>query len=546
MNFAINPLKGVWHSYRSNVGGDTIAWIAYAHCGVPETECNDLSVKQFMDVKNWLRNNGYEKQLSMLATEYFESKEDPGVASVDTSKLLAKLFQKKSPLPALKKDNGPTEEEDIEEEIKNAQSRNLLPPFPELDPGIFRDYLEFGKKVSYSLEEYHFASLLSIASMAIGRKVRIQIGMISIYTNIFSMVVGQTTISGKSAACNMAVNSFEKSIVHEEPLAKFNSTNILRGTMSEPALIQSLNEIYNSFWYYDDCSGFFTDIPAWNQHILSTMCTIYDGTPIERTLSKSKRSKNEDQYKWSCPYPFVSILFNMTTKDVEDVASSRLFSSGFFPRIMWFWGQGGHPRMNEDIDLESQQQLAHIDQRIKNVRNILSGLPNDSIIFGICKAIEEWKMDITVNRLEKEDEAYRTAVSRGFILAYKIAAILTIFDPAFQAIAFGREKYPIKATIPEQHAKMAIRIVEQYLVPRMMTVYSLCNASDAKNHRNIVMTSLSNLGGHAERSKLLRQSRLDSKELNAALITLEESNEIKICKMTKPGNCKPTRIIIKL
>ena len=441
------------------------------------------------------------------------------------------------------KQYAPTPEDDIKDEVDAARDRCLLPSFPELDPGLFKDYVEFGKRVSYSLEEYHVASLLSIASMAIGRKVVVKVGMTSIYPNVFAMVVGQTTISGKSVACNMAMEAFGPSIVYEEPIAKCYSTNIIRDTISEAALIQGLNDTYNSLWFWDDCSGFFEDATTWNAHILGTMCSIYDGSQVERTLSK--RSKSGEQFKWCCQFPFVSLLFNTTTKDIEQVANSRLFTSGFFPRMMWFYGQGGTPRKNKDVTEEDTKILNRIKGEIKNLRESLSALQYDSIVFGVCDIIEDWKINATSNRLGKEDEAYRTSVSRGFIHAYKIATILAMVDPSFQKQVIGSVSFPVVTKIPDKHAKMAVKIVEQYLIPRMMYVYDMCNSADVKNHQVMVMKALNHYGGVAEKTKLLRQTHLGKRDMDMALETLKESGEIKCHCVTKDNSNKPSLIIIK-
>jgi hypothetical protein len=526
MNFSINPHKNVWHCFRCGTGGDPVSWIAYAHCNVAEDRCNNLSKEEFKDVINWLKDNGYEKEIERLGDEYHS---DPSLPSVDLTDLL--------------KGDNESDVPDIEDEITAAMERSKLPPFPELDSGLFKDYVDLGKRVSYSLEEFHFAALLAVASMAIGRKVVIKVGMTNVYPNVFVMVVGQTTISGKSVACNMAVDSFESGFVYEEPLAKCYSTNIVRNTISEAALIQGLNDIYNSLWYWDDCNGFFEDAATWNAHILGTMCSIYDGSKIERTLSK--RSKSGEQYKWSCPSPYLSLLFNTTTKDIEQIASSRLFSSGFFPRMMWFYGQGGHPRKNHDISEDDLQLLIEIKNKIKWLREALAQIQPDGIVFGVCDTIEDWKITSTMNRLGKEDESFRTAISRAFIHAYKIAVVLTMFDPEFQKTALGLPKYPISAKIPDKHARMAIRIVEQYLIPRTMYVCDMCNNVDIKNHQIVVMKAIDQCGGVSDRTKLLRQTHLGKKELDQALATLVESNEIKMRSVTKDGNKKPTIVIIK-
>jgi hypothetical protein len=542
MNFAINRNKNVFHCYRCDVGGDPISWIAYSKCNVPEEDCNNLSDEQFKDVVQWLRNNGYADELNKIDSKYISNSSEEILkdAIEDITKQKPKIKEESVATTAEEKNNL------IQIEIDAARKRCDLPPFPEMENGLFKDYMDFGKRVSYSLHEFHFAALLSIVSMTIGRSVLIQVGMTKVYTNVFAMVVGHTTISGKSVACNMAIDKFASAIIFEQEFNKTESTNLLRGTISEPALIQSLNDTYNSLWYYDDCAGFFEDAAGWNAHVLGTLCSLYDGTPIVRTLSK--RGKANESYKWECPTPFVSILFNTTNKDIEQVSSARLFSSGFFPRLMWFYGQGGQPRKNENVSKEDSDILSEIYYNISDLRVALENLDNDSIVFGVCDEIEEWKLKSTMDKLDKEDEAYRTAISRGFIHVYKIAAILSMVDKDFQKTVLKEDKleYPIKVEIPSKHAQTAIKIVERYLVPRMMYVYDLCNNSDNKNHQVMVMKALTQMGGACERTKLLRKTHLNSKDMNIALTTMIESKEIKMFEQTKPGNDKPTMFVLKL
>jgi len=535
MNFAINPDKNVWHCYRCNLGGDPIAWIAYSRCSVPEADCNHLTVEQFKAVKDWLKVNGYAAQLKKIDEDHFDA---------ETAKLppvnLSAILPKKQPVVA-------DDAAEIEKAIAAARSRNLLPAFPEIPLGMFKDYIDLGKRVSYSIYEFHFAALMAIASMALCRKVCIKVGMTDVYPNVFIMIIGHTTISGKSVACNMAINTLGNAVVHEEPIAKCYSTNILRGTHSESGLVQSFNDTYHSLWYYDDCAGFFSDIGIWNAHILGTMCALYDGTPVELTLSRAGK-KSTVAHKYSCMSPFLSILFNTTTADIEDMASTKLFTSGFFPRIMWFYGQGGQPRKNTNTTDEDKKVFQNIYNDLKYLRDSVGRLQNDSIIFGVCDLIEDWKIAATADKLEKEDETYRTAISRGFIHAYKIATILTMCDPAFQDAVFDMDlsEYPVIVKIPDNHAKTAITIVEKYLLPRMIFVHDMCTQSDIRNHQIIVNKSLTSMGGTAERSKLLRKTHLSSKDLDLALGTLMDSEEIKVYKTTKPGSDKPTLFIVKL
>lgn len=513
-NFAINPKTGLWYCFRCGVGGDVISWLAYTKCGVPEKDCGTLTKDQFVLVTEWLRSNGYSEPLVKADLDF-----------------LLKLQPLKIDETGL----------DLEQEIDDARQRFSLPPFPELNDGLFKDYMDFGKAVSYSLEEYHFATLLAIVSMALRRRVLIQIGMTRIYTNAFIMITGNTTISGKSTACDMAINNLAPAVVFEDQF-KFQSTNLPTGTMSEAALVQGLADVYHSLWYHDECASFFDDI-SWNKGILSRMCQVYDGGKIERTLSK--RAKNKEDFHVVSPWPFMSTLFNTTNADLERIANTHLFSSGFFPRIMWFYGQGGHPRKNTKVSVDKYNNLKDIFLKVKTLKEEMDKLKNDDIIFEICDMIEEWKIQQTMDRLGgKEDEAHRTAIARGFIHAYKIAAVLTMVDPAFRESLKGK-KYPIKLDIPENHAAGALHIVQQYLMPRMVYVHDLCINGDERNHQNIVIKALNHFGGSTTRSKLIIKTRLSSRDLTISLNTLYESGEIVMINKLIPGSDKSTTYIIR-
>jgi len=495
--------------------------------------------------EKWDKHQKYLKEYTIAKaistqTSHFESKYERGDA--EEGKVSAEaIINKKKPAP---KQNGDITESEYKKIMKAARQENKLPPFPQLPNGIFKDYVDFGERISYSTKEFHFAALLPILSMVLGRRVVTNIGMMRLYPNIFSMVIGPTTISGKSYACNMAVDQLAYIIERKEELSgAYGSTQVKSKTISEAALIQGLSDVYNLFWHYDDCRPFFEEATTWNSHILGTLCSIYDGSKVERTLSK--RGKNGEAHSWVCPEPFVSLLFNTTNDDFEQSANSGLFSSGFIPRMMMFIGDGGKMRENEDVPEEEKAILESIKLYIKDIREEIYPLENDSLRFGVCKIIEKWKIDATNKHLATEEDAYRVAIARGFIHAYKLAVLMTVFDKEFRVkyIGLPREEYPIKCAIPDKYALMAIKLVEEYLLPRTIYIHDLCEEIDKKNHQSLITKCLKKIGGVADKTKLLRMTHLGKKDMDAALSTLIESEEIEM--YTVNDACKP-KIIVTL
>ena len=214
---------------------------------------------------------------------------------------------------------------------------------------------------------------------------------------------------------------------------------------------------------------------------------------------------------------------------------------------MWFIGQGGNPRKNTELTADDNKLLQSIISRVSAIKEALKLLDNDSIVFTISDQIEEWRLSSTMAHLDKEDESYRAAISRGFIHAYKLAAIFAMADPAFQKGVFSLppSNYPIRVQIPAKHAMSAIRVVENYLMPRTMFVYGLCSQADEKNHQVMILKALDHYGGVADRTKILRKTHLGSKEVTVAIKTLVESGEVKVCERKREGADRPVTFILK-
>lgn len=430
-----------------------------------------------------------------------------------------------------------------DKQIQKILDDNKLPLFPEINAGLITEYMNFAGKMTYSIREFHFAAMLSMLSMAFGRRVVVRVGMSKIYCNVFALVVGHTTISGKSVACNMAVDNFSNVVMYEEEMAKTNSVKLIRGTISEAAVIQQLNDTYNYLWHFDDCGGFFNDALSWNAHILGTLCSLYDCTEIERTLSK--RGKDKEQHRWYCPTPFVSLLWNTTISTLEEVCGDRLFNSGFFPRIMWFIGENGRVRENIDFTAEDDAVLMKLQSQVREIREKFYGVPYEGIVFGVNVLIEKWKMKNDLKYTNKEDEMYRAAAGRAFIHIYKIATILSLLDREIQSQVLNCVSYPITLKIPDKYAQLAIKIVEEYLLPRSIHVSKMSISNDMSNHHVKILKALDYHGGVATRSQLINHTKLNTSELGKALDSMLIGESIETYKCKSKGAKKDTEYYIK-
>ena len=516
---------------------------------------------------DYLRDRTIHKAVASC-TEHFKPNNDGDVdegKSIAANFLIAKNNVKKDPFEPQPKDSrfrDSTQKltwvDNYDDSVQHVSSKEIitlaggngtkwLGEFPELPDGFFKDYMTFGSRVSYSTKEYHFAALLPILSVIIGRRAVCKIGLMNLYPNVFSLIVGPTSISGKSFACDMAVNTITPILEYGVGLNEKEKVNIKYKTVSEAALVQDLSATPNIFWYYDDCRPFFEDaISKWNASILGTLCSIYDCSKVERSLSRHNKKEGEIS-KYECENPFVSLLFNTTTTDMEAVLSSRLFSSGFFPRLMVFLGRGEIMRENVDLTLEELEQLKKITRYVNTLNEKYRYLNPDSIVFGVSKKIERWKIEATNRHLGLDEDDMRAAIARGFIHAYKIAILYTLFnDGVKKELPENKEEYPIVFDIPDKYAELAINIVETYLIPRAMYLYKLGNTCDFKNYQEQILKAIEKNGGQITKTQLGRTVRINRAARESAIAALVDSESIEVFEEQTSETGKKPITVLKL
>jgi len=405
-----------------------------------------------------------------------------------------------------------------------------LPPLPEIIHPLFKQWMDLGSELMYSHPSYHFGNLLPIASMALGRRVGVMISTKYTYTNFNVMLVGTSTISGKSFSSDTAIDSFGSAIVNIQTpsVNPADSTEMKRKSCSNPRLVQDMASVNNMLWYYDEAKEFFDEAGegGWNAPIIANLCTAYDGGQLEVARSNKSRNREGEDNTWICPTPFLSLLFNMTINQLKEASTTKIISSGFFYRWLWFLEQGGERKRNVTATDKQIERRDEIRNEFLRVGTIVKSLDNNAITFVVNDKIEDWSMEIGSR---SNEENYQAAIGRGVIHVYKMAMLFAMFDPEFHPTVFNQPKYPIRVAIPDRWVKEAIKIVEQYLLPRVMIVIEYSERVDVLNKQLRVLDALKKMGGVTDHSSLLKKTKLDSTEFSRAIKTLIESGEINTC-----------------
>ncbi len=429
--------------------------------------------------------------------------------------------------------------EKVKEAIKEASKANLLPEFPSTSHPLFKKWMEIGSEISYSRVTFHYFTLLTVLSMALGRTVKTKVGLNDIYPNIYCMLLGTSSISGKSYAMEMTRRFLDIIVSAPYGMNQENKIIVTTDKISEPRLVQDLSHNSNMYWEYDECQAFFKEVEKYNAPILPQLCKIYDGSSVSSRLSRASAKKDDAVFEWVCKTPFLSCLFAMTTDQFDRLANSEYLEGGFLPRVMFPVEEGGAVTENVDITTDQEKEINLLSAEISYVAEKLRCLKHDSISFYVSKKIEQWKVSKT-NEFSGPDEVNkRIAIQRSFIHAYKIAMILTVYDKEFQQKIFDKE-YPIRINIPEKWIDEALIITEKYLFPRTVYVLDRANEENVRNNMTSVKRAIQKNGGSMDKAKLIRSVRILKDDLDKVITTMIESNEIEVYYHTAPGANKST------
>jgi len=420
----------------------------------------------------------------------------------------------------------PITEEELEK-IKKSLCDDL-PPFPNITHPLFKKWMEVGGRLMYSHKSYHFGNLLAISSMALGRHVSVLISTKHIYTNCNVMLVGTSTISGKSFSSDTAINEFGEPVTSIPPtlIDTKDKTELKRKSISNPRLIQDMDTANNVLWYYDEAKEFFDDCGdrGWNAPIIGTLCTAYDGGVLEKSLSNASNKKDGVDRKWICENPFLSLLFNMTITQLKEASTPKILNSGFLFRWMWFVENGGEKKRNVSASEQDIKEIEDIKKELCKICIALKKIHPDDICFTVYDKIEQWSLDISKT---SDNENFQSATGRGVIHIYKIAMIFSLFDTEFQKKILNQPKYPIKIELEDKWVDEAIDIVENYLLPRMLKVVDFSDKVDINNKQQRVLNDLKLAGGVELHSKLLNKTKLDASDFRKSINTLIECEQLE-------------------
>jgi hypothetical protein len=392
--------------------------------------------------------------------------------------------------------------------------RRLTINLPELPREHFiSQYLKYATGITDAYIEYQFCVALWLLSAVTQDKFILKLDRETIKPNLWFFILGKSTTSHKSTVINMAKDVFEK--VSETKI--FNVDYTLEGYLQ----ILANNPIEN--FVRDEAAGLMAKYHKKNNEgILDAECAIYDGQSYRKNLYSKKKDNKSEVY--DVKNPFVTKFYATTPESLSRDMKIDDFQKGFGVRFLISSPQYKKP-YRKDTALKSKENVdaeIMISQRLKKLQEAIKKM--SAVDFAVTVDAMKYYNDLVRETENKFDDMNNSMLSTAFGRSqehiFKIAMLLEIGKPLKQ------DSNEINHIIDLDTMKISCELVINYFLPTMMdTINNLQNATNRTTIDRIIQT-LRRLGGSADHSRLLHDTKMQAKEFKQCIETMIESKAI--------------------
>ena len=283
--------------------------------------------------------------------------------------------------------------------ITEQQALDALP-----SQGFVRNFVDYASRCTDANLGYHIVGALSCLSQAVPSEYCVPYAS-PIYGNLYSMIVGGSSKSRKTASLNIA-----RRVIYE---AIPDSIGEIPG--SQEGLYESLRGQPRQLIVYGEWGEFLAKAEEGYLMAMKTAYTsAWDCVPIGRALAKSKKGNIEN--------PRLSLLTAVATDLLERHTEMADWTGGFLARFLTIYGEPEREFATPPVD----NLLAR-----RNMVSWLAGLATPPAAMGACLWLDDpaqvmWKEWYESLRPMREGASRRAqaACSRASAIAAKVALLL--------------------------------------------------------------------------------------------------------------------------
>jgi hypothetical protein len=347
-------------------------------------------------------------------------------------------------------------------------------------------------------------------SAALGRRTWVDMGIFTVYPNVFVILIAGSGKCRKSTS----INQIERMLRTVDP-----PPNIVAQSLTPQALIQSLKLTQvddATATVRETCEGFvvadelatFLNRHSYDAGLGSLMIPLYD---CKDKYDYRTISRGTEQINNAC----LGMLAGTTIESIRKCLPEQAIGEGLTSRMLFIYVDTPMPPVPRPILSKEKRDIME-----KNIRQ-LERISEMRGPFSTTTKADELFDDEYI-RFHHESEFYEKQITSGYasrrsVQVYKLSMILS----ASEGTSY---------LIEEHHVKGAISLLEQ-IEPQMNRVLSLIVSTPTGEGQETILTIIDKAGSSgASRQTIMREmsSKMNYKEINDLIDTLKNSGKINL------------------
>lgn len=299
-----------------------------------------------------------------------------------------------------------------------------MPELKELLPecNFITDYTRAHLLKSGGHREFKHAAAVTLLSIAADRRIQIPLSFGDVYTNVWGLILGLSSISGKSTAFDEMKEILKSAAIGEK----------LPDTFSREALIECLADTPQAYILNDEVDRLLRDMKKAGGYLngfSADLCTYYDN-PDQIKKQLTKRGNGQASYEIFDLY--ISLLWGTTPANFERAADPSDLESGLMARLLLYKPEGAPEYIDVSTNQGFRDDLTQIAKRLKQIFEsvhqfqTLQMKPSEKSL----KAYNDWQRKYR-NDILKQSEGALTLSGRLRVYCFKLAALYYLGSPEF-------------------------------------------------------------------------------------------------------------------
>jgi len=385
-----------------------------------------------------------------------------------------------------------------------------------------------GRTMAYP--EYHLSCILTGLSMAVDRKIRINISVNArCYPNLWSLLLGQSSITKKTTSI-----VFLEDII--SPLVEFNNM-ILPNETTPEKLIKLLESKGQRTFIKEEYSGFLSKVfqpGSYQSGFDDLLCQLFD--------NPDKYDRQLQSANISAKNIYINILSATTPSRVKNVMRISRLGSGYIAR---------HNIVYPNREVEYKEISGIKQQTINNTMLVSEWLLDiyqkihGSLIPAVNLTDEAWKVwnewvkikILEYSKMENSEinDLKSQCFGRRQIDVLKMALLIEISKKEFTSDSYGENKKsiwemkPLQISISKETIEKAIWLMEEIYIKGGERFIDFCYKAIGDRNVDIVRNIICKYtkDNPITRSEVLRRSGLKKFEFDNCVDTLKDRKEIE-------------------